>query len=128
MGKAFYFAYGKTNFGVEKSTDMKLKVNLNDVDGCGISFINPQHINCSDNKIILEVTNYKNHDLNVRVEKKFIDGIDSSKQTIIFDTTKRIVVCLTDEEKSKLKELVIAVLKEDNPNLNKISYNVSVIG
>lgn len=112
--KGFYFGYGQNNFGEEKKLTEELVANLSVNEGCGIALISQKHIYFSKNEIKLNVENNSNEDIYIRIEKKLYNDVKTGIEFIEANNSKDILVNISDEELQEMKELVIAILREDN--------------
>lgn len=117
LKKGFYFGYGKNNFGEERNLSEDLVADLSLNEGCGIALISQKHIDFKSikNKIKLIVENKSNTDVYIRIEKKLYNDVKTGLQRVKANSIHNdIVIHMTDYEKNEIKELVIAVLREDN--------------
>lgn len=114
LKKGFYFGYGQNNFGEERILTEELVANLSVNEGCGIALISQKHIYFNKNKIKLNVENNSNEDIYIRIEKKLYNDVKTGVEFIEANNNKDILVNILDEELAEIKELVIAVLREDN--------------
>lgn len=127
MKKAFYFAYGKDSFGVQKELGSDLTVDFNSVEGAGIALIKSVNIEDFKDTVILKITNNFKKNVNLRIEKKYDNNIITEKLTLKSKSSKTKVLNLSNDDKNKLKEIVVAVLKEDNsPVIVSISVDATI--
>ncbi len=122
----FYFAYGKKNFGYDAKEGEILKVNFDEIDGAGIALIRGKYTDDFGNIIKIKITNHSNNDTYFRVEKKFPYDVKTGFENIHANSSKDITVSLDIDESKNIKELVIALLKEDNTIL-KTAISIEII-
>ena len=128
LEKGFFFAWGNNSFGKEKYIIKKIDVDLATNDGGGIALIAGKHFSLEElgSNILLQITNYSKLPVNIRIEKKFFNNkIATAFETINSREEKEILVPINKQEKKNIKELVVAILLEDNIDDRK-KYTISL--
>lgn len=124
---AFAFGYGSENFGYELDLSQELTFDTKVNEGYGIAFIAGKHIDFSKaKKIKFEIKNISNEDIIVRIEKKFYNDVKTGFESVDSDSSKKVSLELTKKD-TEMRELVIALLRNDNENVSgklKISATV----
>ncbi len=123
--KAFYFAYGNQNFGIQKELGSDLTISLDTCEGAGVALIKSVNVKKFTNTIFFSITNNFNSNVTVRIEKKYSNNVTYEKLTIKGKKSKSKIIKLTDDEKSKINEIVVAILKEDNSSTAMASITVN---
>lgn len=128
LEKGFFFAWGNNSFGKEKDLTKTIDVDLATNDGGGIALIAGKHFSLEElgSNILLRITNYSKLPVNIRIEKKFFNNkIATAFETINSREEKEILVPINKQEKKNIKELVVAILLEDNIDERK-KYTISL--
>lgn len=128
LEKGFFFAWGNNSFGKEQDLTKTIDVDLATNDGGGIALIAGKHFSLEElgSNILLQITNYSKLPVNIRIEKKFFNNkIATAFETINSREEKEILVPINKQEKKNIKELVVAILLEDNIDERK-KYTISL--
>lgn len=128
LEKGFFFAWGNNSFGKEQDLTKTIDVDLATNDGGGIALIAGKHFSLEElgSNILLQITNYSKLPVNIRIEKKFFNNkIKTAFETINSREEKEILVPINKQEKKTIKEVVVAVLLEDNIDDRK-KYTISL--
>ena len=121
-----YFGYGKENFGYDKELGNSLEVNFNKVEGAGIALIKGKHIDVFPHQLNLKITNNSDNKTMVRIEKKFYNDVKTGFHLILPKSDECTTVSFDGKEQKELKELVVAVLHEDNLGIDSTSISLHI--
>lgn len=124
--KAFYFAYGKTNFGETRDLETNIELELNEIEGCGIALRKHYEYKSFPRKLKLKVTNNSNEELTIRIEKKFNNRVDIQVETLAADSENEFLVPIYHNENYLITEVVVAALATDNKDRSKVNFNLQV--
>ena len=100
MNNVMYFGYGHKEFGYDKELGHDLEVNFKEIEGAGIAII--------------------------RIEKKFPNDIKTEFHFLSPNSSENTTVSFDHDEIKNIKELVVAVLKEDNLGIDNTSISLNI--
>lgn len=126
MKKVMYFGYGRKNFGYDKELGHDLEVDLKEIDGAGIAIVKGKHLDVFPTQLNLTISNNGDHRTLLRVEKKFSNDVKTGFHILSPQSSENTIVCFDNNELKNINELVVAILKEDNPGIDNASISLNI--
>lgn len=126
MEKVFYFGYGHKNFGYDKELGHNLEVSFDEIEGSGIAIIRHKHIDEFPTQFDLTITNNSENETTVRIEKKFPYEVKTEFKKLAPNSNENVTVSFDEEELKHIKELVVAILKVDNTEIDNASISLAI--
>jgi len=126
MNNVMYFGYGHKEFGYDKELGHDLEVNFKKIEGAGIAIIKGKHIDVFPTEFNLTITNNSDNRTLVRIEKKFPNDIKTGFHILSPNSSENTTVSFDHDEIKNIKELVVAVLKEDNLGIDNTSISLNI--
>lgn len=126
MKNVMYFGYGEENFGYDKELGNDLEVNFKKIEGAGIAIVKGKHLDVFPTHFDLTITNNSNNRTLVRIEKKFQNDVKTGFHILSPNSSENTTVEFDCDELKNIKELVVAVLKEDNLGIDNTSISLNI--
>lgn len=126
MKNVMYFGYGQKNFGYDKELGNDLEVNFKEIEGAGIAIVKGKHIDVFPSELSLTITNNSNNRTLVRIEKKFPNDVKTGFHILYPNSSENTTISFDRDEQKNIKELVVAVLKEDNSGIDNTSISLNI--
>ena len=125
--KGFYFGYGQKGYGYgeDRLLSQKLEVDFKKYECNAIAFIKIKHFEGKASHIIIEATNNGKKNIIATIEKKYSNGtMVKQPEILVYRTSKRIIVNISEDEKDGITEIVIAIHHDLNPKLKKAAISI----
>lgn len=125
--KGFYFGYGQKGYGYgeDRLLSQKLEVDFKKYECNAIAFIKSKHFEGKASHIVIEATNTGKKNIIATIEKKYSNRpMVTQTEILVYDTSKRIHVNISEEEKDDIKEVVIAIHQDLNPKIKKAAISI----